>query len=146
MFFQQCQEPCLVTRNASGISMRLGRAIRMLLKVMWVTEGPFRVATVVLGFLSIFKNRQASPPFEALNSTCLLRCQCDVRPPVQMRQGPRAFSRVSTDDSDIPSFCEVKDEPTLKPLQGNPASLSQCTSVSIPLEAANSGMLSYTYC
>ena len=27
----------------------------------------------------------------------------DVRPPVQMKQGTRVFSRVSTEDSDIPS-------------------------------------------
>ena len=43
-----------------------------------------------------------------------------MRPLVQMRPGPRAFSRVSTDDSGIPSSCEVKDEPAFKPLQGNP--------------------------
>ena len=57
--------------------------------------------------------------FEALNSACLLRCQGDVRPPVQMRSGPRAFSMVSTGDSDIPSFCELKDKSALKPFQGN---------------------------
>ena len=28
---------------------------------------------------------------------------------------------VSTGDSDIPSSCEMKDEPAFKPLQGNPA-------------------------
>ena len=44
----------------------------------------------------------------------------DVRPPVQMRLGPRAFSRDCTDDSDIPLTCEMKDEPAFKPLQGNP--------------------------
>ena len=33
----------------------------------------------------------------------------------------RAFSMVSTGDSDIPSTCEMKDEPALKPLQGNRA-------------------------
>ena len=32
-----------------------------------------------------------------------------------------AFTSVSTGDSDIPSFCEMKHEPELKPLQGNPA-------------------------
>ena len=76
---------------------------------------------MILEFPSIFKKSQASSPFEALNSTFLSRCQRDVRPPVQMRQRPRAFSRVSTGDSDIPSSCEMKDEPALKPLQGNPA-------------------------
>ena len=44
----------------------------------------------------------------------------DVRPPVQMRRGTRVFSRVSTEDSDIPSSCEMKDEPAFKPLHGNP--------------------------
>ena len=31
-----------------------------------------------------------------------------------------AFSRVSTGDSDLPSSCEIKYEPALNPLQGNP--------------------------
>ena len=48
-----------------------------------------------------------------------LEVSIDVRPPVQMRQGTRVFSRVSTEDSDIPSSCEMKDEPAFKPLQGN---------------------------
>ena len=43
----------------------------------------------------------------------------DVRPPVQMRLRPRAFSRDCTEDSDIPLSCEMKDEPAFKPLQGN---------------------------
>ena len=33
-----------------------------------------------------------------------------------------AFSRVSTGDSDIPSSCEMKQEPEFKPMQGNWAS------------------------
>ena len=33
----------------------------------------------------------------------------DVRPPVQMRLGPRALSRDCTEDSDIPLSCEMKD-------------------------------------
>ena len=48
-------------------------------------EDPFPVATVILGFQSIFKKSQASSPFESLNSTCLLRCHRDVRPPIQLR-------------------------------------------------------------
>ena len=59
--------------------------------------------------------------FEALNSVPLSKFQNDVRPPVQVRRKPRAFSRVSTGDSDIPSFCEMKDEPAFKPLHGNQA-------------------------
>ena len=93
----------------------------MLLEVKEETEVHFLVGTVMLGFLSIFKKSQASSPFEALNSECLSRCQNDVIPPVQMRLRPTAFSRVSTWDSDIPSSCEMKDEPEFKPLQGNPA-------------------------
>ena len=106
-------------RDTSGISTRLGRAIWTLFEGSRKTKGPFLVATVILGFLSIFKKSQATSPFEALNSSCLLRFQRDVRPPVQMRRRPRAFSRVCTGDSDIPSSSEMKDEPVFKPLQGN---------------------------
>ena len=45
----------------------------------------------------------------------------DVRPPVVIMQGPMAFSRVSTEDSDLPISCDVKDEPEFKSLQVNPA-------------------------
>ena len=83
------------------------------------TEVHFLVGTVILGFLSIFKKGQASSPYEALNSLCLSRGQRDVRPPVQMRRKPMAFTSVSTGDSDTPSSCEIKDEPEFKPLQGN---------------------------
>ena len=95
----------------------------MLLEVRWETEGNFLVVIVILGFLSIFKKSQASSPFEALNSAHLSRCQRDVRPLVQMRWRPRAFSRVSTGNSDIPSSCEMKEDPAFKPLQGNLAFL-----------------------
>ena len=82
-------------------------------------QGPFLFATVILGFLSIFNKSQASSPSEILNSAFLSRCQKDMRHPVQMRQGAPAFSMVSTGDSDIPSSCEMKDEPAFKSLQGN---------------------------
>ena len=94
----------------------------MLLELTQETDVHFQVGTVILGFLSIFKKSQASSPFEALNSVCLLWFQRDMRPPVQMRRGTRAFSRVSTGYSDIPSSCEMKDEPAFKPLQENLAS------------------------
>ena len=68
-----------------------------------------------------FQKSQASSPFEALNSVCLSRCQRDVIPPVHMRRRRKAFFRVSTGDSDIPSSCELKAVPEFKPLQGNPA-------------------------
>ena len=34
------------------------------------------------------------------------------------------FSRILTGDSNIPSSCEMKDEPEFQPLQGNPAFFS----------------------
>ena len=121
MFVQRCQDFCVVMRDSSGISKRLGRAIWTLFELRRETKCPFLVATVILGFLSIFKNSQATSPFEALNCSCLLRCQRDVRPPVEMRRRSRGFSSVSTGDSYIPSSCEMNDEPAFKPLQGNPA-------------------------
>ena len=93
----------------------------MLLEVRQETEVHFLIITVILGLLSIFKNSQASSPYEAWNSVCLSRVQRDVRPPVQMRWKPMAFSRVSTGVSDIPSSCKMKEEPEFKPLQGNRA-------------------------
>ena len=99
----------------------LGRTIRKILEMRQETKFHFLVETVILGFLSIFKKNQASSPFEALNFVCLSRCQRDVISPVQMRRRPTAFSRVSTGDSDIPSPCQMKDEPEFQPLQGNPA-------------------------
>ena len=91
----------------------------MLLEVRQETEVHFLFGTVILGLLSIFKKSQASSPYEALNSMCLSRVQRVVRPPVQMRLKSMAFSRVSTGNSDMPSSCEMKDEPEFKPLQGN---------------------------
>ena len=84
------------------------------------TKAHFLVETVIFGFLSIFKKSQASSAFEALNFVCLSRYQSDVIPPIQMRRKAMPFSRVSTGDSDIPSFCEMKHEPEFKTLQGNP--------------------------
>ena len=84
---QRCQDSCLVMRDTSEISSRLGRAIRMLLKERRETQGPIPVSTVILGFLSVFNKSQASVPFEALNPVCLSRCQRNLRPPVQLRRG-----------------------------------------------------------
>ena len=67
------------------------------------TEDQYLACTVILGFLLIFKNSQASSPFEVMNSAHLSRCERDLRSPVQMRGRPKAFSMVSTGDSDIPS-------------------------------------------
>ena len=121
MFLQQHQDSHLVMRDTSRISSRLGRAIGTLLEEKRETQAPFPVAPGILGILSIFKRSPAPSPFEALNFVCLSRCQRDVRPPVEMRRGPRAFSRVSAGYSDIPYSCEMKDKPALKPLKVNPA-------------------------
>ena len=83
------------------------------------SEVHFLFVTVILGLVSIFKKSKASSPYEALNSMCFSRNQSEVRPPVKMRQKPMAFSRVSSGDSDMPSFCEMKDEAEFKSLQGN---------------------------
>ena len=99
----------------------LGRKIQTLLEVSLETKRPILVGTVILVFLSIFTKSQASSPFEALNSAHLSNSQMDVRPSVQKRWRTMAFSRVSTGDSDIPSSCEMKDEPAFKSLQGKPA-------------------------
>ena len=50
---------------------------------------------------------------------CLSRCQRDVWPPVEMRQGTSALSMVSKAESYIPRSCEMKDEPAFTSLQGN---------------------------
>ena len=78
--------------------------------------------TVILVFLSIFTKSQASSPFEALNSAHLSMSQMDVRHSVQKRLRTMAFYRFSTGDSDIPSSCEMKDEPAFKALQGKRSS------------------------
>ena len=99
----------------------LGRKIQTLLEVSLEAKCPLLVCTVILVFLSIFTKSQASSPFEAMISEHLSMCQKDVRPSVQKRLSTMAFSRVSTGDSDIPSSCEMKDEPAFKELQGNPS-------------------------
>ena len=60
VFVQLRQDSCLVARNTSGFSSRLGRAIGTLLEVRQETQGPFPLATGILGFLSIFKRSQAT--------------------------------------------------------------------------------------
>ena len=84
-----------------------------------VNRGSLSSSNSFIGIPSIFKQSHASSPFEGLNSVSLSRCQRDVIPPVQMRRRPTAFSRDSEGDSDMPSSCEMKDEPEFKPLQGN---------------------------
>ena len=99
----------------------LGRKLQTLLEVSREAKRPLLVVAVILVFLSIFTKSQASSTFEALNSAQLSKSQMDVRPSVQKRLRTMAFSRVSSGDSDIPSSCEMKDEPAFKVLQGKPA-------------------------
>ena len=99
----------------------LGRKIHTLLEVSREAKLPLLFGTVILVFLSIFTKSQASSPFEALNSAQLSKSQMDVRPSIQKRLRIMAFSRVSTGDSDIPSSCEMKDEPAFKALHGKQA-------------------------
>ena len=98
----------------------LGRKIQTLLEVSWVAKHLLLVGTFILVFLSIFTKCQASSPFEALNSAHLSKSQMDVRTSAKKRLRTMPFSRVSTGDSDIPSSCEMKDEPAFKTLQGKP--------------------------
>ena len=99
----------------------LGKKIQTHPEVSQGAKRPLLVGTVILVFLSIFTKSQASSHFEALNSAHLSMSQMDVRPCVQKSLRTMAFSKVSTGDSDIPSSCEMKDEPAFKALQGNPA-------------------------
>ena len=87
----------------------------------WKAKRPLLVGTRILVFLSIVMKSPASSPFESLNSAYLSKSQMDVRPSGQKMLRTLAFSQVSTGDSDIPSSCEMKDEPTFKALQGKPA-------------------------
>ena len=98
----------------------LGRKIQTLLEVSQEAKCPLLFGTVILVFLSIFTKSQASSLFEAWNSAHLSKSQMDVTPSVQKRLRTLAFSRVSTGDSDIPSYFEMKDEPAFKALQGKP--------------------------
>ena len=61
--------------------------------------------------LGIFSNIKLRGPLEVSSN---------VKPPVQMRLRPRAFSMDCTEDLDIPLSFEMKDEPAFKPVQRNP--------------------------
>ena len=99
----------------------LGRKIQTLLEMSREAKLPLLVGTFILVFLSIFTKNQASSPFEALNSAHLSKSQMDVRQSVQKRLRTIALSMVSTGDADIPSSCEMKEDPAFKALQGKPA-------------------------
>ena len=67
-----------------------------------------------------FQEESSLVSFGSLELSEPLEVSRDMRPPVQMRRGTGVFSRFSTGDSDIPSSCEMKEEPAFKPRQGNP--------------------------
>ena len=67
-----------------------------------------------IGIPSNFHEVSGMSPFEALNSAQLSKSQMDVRPSVQKKLRNMALSRGSIGDSDIPSSCEMKDEPALQ--------------------------------
>ena len=67
-----------------------------------------------------FQEESSLVSFGSLELRDSLEVSRDVRPPVQVTRGTRVSSRISTQGSDIPSSCQMKDEPALKPLQGNP--------------------------
>ena len=96
----------------------LGRKIQMLLELSREAKRPLLVGTVILVFLPIFTKFQSSTLFEALNSAHLSKSQMDVSPSLQKTLRTMALSRISTGYSDIPSSCEMKDEPAFKALQG----------------------------
>ena len=66
-----------------------------------------------------FQEESSLISFSSLELHEPLEVSSDVRPPIQMRRGTRVSSRISTQDSDIPSSCQMKDELAFKPLQGN---------------------------
>ena len=68
-----------------------------------------------------FQGESSLISFWSLELDRPLKVSRDVRHPVQMRWGNRVSSRISTQDSDIPSSCDMKYEPKFKPLQGNQA-------------------------
>ena len=105
--------------DTEGSYTKLGRTIQMLLEVRREAKCPLLIGRIILVFLSIFTKSQGSSPFEALNSAQLSNSQMELRPYVQKSLRTMAFSRVSTGDSDIPSSCEMKDEPPFKALLGS---------------------------
>ena len=135
VFLQQLHHSCLVMMDTSGIYARLLRTIRTLLEVRSATEGHFQFDKVILVFLTIFENCQASSTFEAVNSTWLSSCQSDVRPLFEMRWRPRPFCRDSTGDSDILSSCDMNDEHAFSLYREIWPSFVEGISLSISLEA-----------
>ena len=73
-----------------------------------------------LGITINFQEESHLVRFQCLELHEPLEVSRDVRPLVQMTRGTRLSSRISTQDSDIPSSCQMKEEPAFQALQGNP--------------------------
>ena len=73
-----------------------------------------------LGIPINFQEGSSLVSFGSLELREPLEVSRDVRPPLQMSRGTRVSSRISTQDSDIPSSGQMKDEPAFKPLQTYP--------------------------
>ena len=73
-----------------------------------------------IGILIKFQEESSLVSFRSLVLHEPLEVSRDVRFPFQMSRGNRISSRISKQDSGIPSSCQMKDEPAFKPLQGNP--------------------------
>ena len=73
-----------------------------------------------IGIAIRFQEESGRVTFRSIELHEPLKVSRDVRPRLQESRGTKILSRVSTEDSDIPSSCEMKDEPAFKPLQGNP--------------------------
>ena len=93
-----------------------------------------------------FQEESSFVSFSSLELHRPLEVSRDVRPPVQMRRGSRVSSKISTQDSDTASSCDMKHELKFKPLQGNPAFFESGLSRYIPLETESTESLFPTYC
>ena len=70
-----------------------------------------------IGIIINFQEESGLSTFCSTELRGPLEVSRNVRSPVQMRLGPRAFSRDCTEDLDIPLSCGMKHEPAFKPLQ-----------------------------
>ena len=68
-----------------------------------------------------FQEESSLDSFWSLELHEPLEVSRDVRAPVKMMRGTRVSSRISIQDSNIASSCDMKHEPKFKPLEGNTA-------------------------
>ena len=98
-------------RDTSGISSKLGRAIRTLLKVRRETEWPFLLATVIWGFLSIFKRvkdrheMKDVPAFKPLQANLALFRVMASPYPFHVRQQTQGPSHIPIAEGSLLLWC-----------------------------------------